>query len=53
MSIQRHDAGPLMSKAVVHGDTVYLGKREGGDDQTNIGTKPPTTKKSRVRKAKQ
>jgi enamine deaminase RidA (YjgF/YER057c/UK114 family) len=24
MTIQRHDAGPLMSKAVVHGDTVYL-----------------------------
>jgi enamine deaminase RidA (YjgF/YER057c/UK114 family) len=24
MSIQRYDAGPLMSKAVVHGDTVYL-----------------------------
>jgi enamine deaminase RidA (YjgF/YER057c/UK114 family) len=24
MSIQRHDAGPRMSKAVVHGDTVYL-----------------------------
>jgi enamine deaminase RidA (YjgF/YER057c/UK114 family) len=24
MSIQRHDTGPRMSKAVVHGDTVYL-----------------------------
>lgn len=24
MSIQRHDAGPRMSKAVVHGNTVYL-----------------------------
>lgn len=24
MSIQRFDAGPRMSKAVVHGDTVYL-----------------------------
>ena len=24
MTIQRHDAGPRMSKAVVHGDTVYL-----------------------------
>jgi enamine deaminase RidA (YjgF/YER057c/UK114 family) len=24
MAIQRHDAGPRMSKAVVHGDTVYL-----------------------------
>ncbi len=24
MSIQRHDVGPRMSKAVVHGDTVYL-----------------------------
>lgn len=24
MSIQRHDAGPRMSKAVVHNDTVYL-----------------------------
>ena len=24
MSIQRIDVGPLMSKAVVHGDTVYL-----------------------------
>lgn len=24
MSIQRHDVGPRMSKAVVHGNTVYL-----------------------------
>ena len=24
MSIQRHDSGPRMSKAVVHGNTVYL-----------------------------
>ena len=24
MSIQRHEVGPLMSKAVVHGDTIYL-----------------------------
>jgi len=24
MSIQRHDIGPRMSKAVVHGNTVYL-----------------------------
>ncbi len=24
MAIQRHDVGPRMSKAVVHGDTVYL-----------------------------
>jgi enamine deaminase RidA (YjgF/YER057c/UK114 family) len=24
MTIQRHDSGPRMSKAVVHGDTVYL-----------------------------
>ena len=24
MTIQRHDAGPRMSKAVVHGNTVYL-----------------------------
>jgi enamine deaminase RidA (YjgF/YER057c/UK114 family) len=24
MNIQRHDTGPRMSKAVVHGDTVYL-----------------------------
>ncbi|HVY00064.1 MAG TPA: RidA family protein [Pseudorhodoplanes sp.] len=24
MTIQRHDVGPRMSKAVVHGDTVYL-----------------------------
>jgi enamine deaminase RidA (YjgF/YER057c/UK114 family) len=24
MTVQRHDAGPRMSKAVVHGDTVYL-----------------------------
>src|SRR5690348_8122432 len=24
MTIQRHDAGPRMSKAVVHGGTVYL-----------------------------
>jgi enamine deaminase RidA (YjgF/YER057c/UK114 family) len=24
MNIERHEAGPRMSKAVVHGDTVYL-----------------------------
>jgi enamine deaminase RidA (YjgF/YER057c/UK114 family) len=24
MTIQRHEVGPRMSKAVVHGDTVYL-----------------------------
>lgn len=24
MTIQRHDVGPRMSKAVAHGDTVYL-----------------------------
>jgi enamine deaminase RidA (YjgF/YER057c/UK114 family) len=24
MTIERHEAGPRMSKAVVHGDTVYL-----------------------------
>ena len=24
MTIQRHETGPCMSKAVVHGDTVYL-----------------------------
>src|SRR5713101_6889023 len=24
MTIERHDAGPRMSKIVVHGDTVYL-----------------------------
>src|SRR5690349_23910987 len=24
MSVQRHDIGPRMSKAVVHGNTVYL-----------------------------
>ena len=24
MKIERHDVGPRMSKAVVHGDTVYL-----------------------------
>ena len=24
MSIERHDAGPRMSRAVVHGNTVYL-----------------------------
>ena len=24
MNVQRHDVGPRMSKAVVHGDTVYL-----------------------------
>lgn len=24
MKVERHDSGPRMSKAVVHGDTVYL-----------------------------
>jgi enamine deaminase RidA (YjgF/YER057c/UK114 family) len=24
MNIERHDTGPRMSKAVIHGDTVYL-----------------------------
>ena len=24
MKIERHETGPRMSKAVIHGDTVYL-----------------------------
>ena len=24
MKIERHETGPLMSKVVIHGDTVYL-----------------------------
>jgi enamine deaminase RidA (YjgF/YER057c/UK114 family) len=24
MTIERHETGPCMSKAVIHGDTVYL-----------------------------
>jgi hypothetical protein len=26
MKIERHETGPRMSKAVIHGDTVYLGE---------------------------
>ncbi len=41
MSVERHDVGPRMSKAVVHGNTVYLAgivadspKGKGVGDQT-------------------
>tara|TARA_B110000977_G_scaffold6405_2_gene8966 strand:- start:41 stop:400 length:360 start_codon:yes stop_codon:yes gene_type:complete len=36
-SIQRHDAQVRMSKAVIHGDTIYLcGQTAGGSDATDI-----------------
>jgi enamine deaminase RidA (YjgF/YER057c/UK114 family) len=34
MSVKRHQVGPRMSQAVVHGDTVYLAGVVAGDEPT-------------------
>lgn len=34
MSIKRHQVGPRMSQAVVHGNTVYLAGQVAGDEPT-------------------
>jgi enamine deaminase RidA (YjgF/YER057c/UK114 family) len=34
MSVQRHQVGPRMSQAVVHGNTVYLAGQVAGDEPT-------------------
>jgi len=36
MSIERHEVGPLMSKAVVHGDTVYLAGQVADDPAADV-----------------
>lgn len=36
MSIERIEAGPLMSQAVVHGDTVYLSGLVAGDLDADV-----------------
>jgi enamine deaminase RidA (YjgF/YER057c/UK114 family) len=36
MSITRHNAGPRMSGAVVHGDTVYLAGQVARDGSTTV-----------------
>jgi len=36
MSITRHNAGPRMSGAVVHGDTVYLAGQVARDGSTSV-----------------
>jgi len=36
MSISRHNAGPRMSGAVVHGDTVYLAGQVARDGSTTV-----------------
>ena len=36
MSIERHEVGPLMSKAVVHGDTVYLAGQVADDASADV-----------------
>ena len=36
MSIDRHNAGPRMSGAVVHGDTVYLAGQVARDGSTSV-----------------
>jgi len=36
MSIARHNAGPRMSGAVVHGDTVYLAGQVARDGSTSV-----------------
>ena len=40
MSVTRHNVGPRMSQAVVHGDTVYLAGQVAGDP--SAGTKGQT-----------
>jgi len=34
MSVKRHQVGPRMSQAVVHGNTVYLAGQVAGDEPT-------------------
>jgi enamine deaminase RidA (YjgF/YER057c/UK114 family) len=36
MSITRHNAGPRMSGAIVHGDTVYLAGQVARDGSTSV-----------------
>ncbi len=36
MSIERHEVGPLRSKAVVHGDTVYLAGQVAADPSADV-----------------
>jgi enamine deaminase RidA (YjgF/YER057c/UK114 family) len=36
MNIERHEVGPLMSKAVVHGDTVYLAGQVADDPSADV-----------------
>jgi enamine deaminase RidA (YjgF/YER057c/UK114 family) len=36
MTITRHNAGPRMSQAVVHGDTVYLAGQVAGDPSAGV-----------------
>ena len=36
MSIDRHDVGPLMSQAVIHGDTVYLAGTVADDASADV-----------------
>jgi enamine deaminase RidA (YjgF/YER057c/UK114 family) len=36
MSIERHEVGPLMSKVVVHGDTVYLAGQVADDPAADV-----------------
>ena len=45
MSITRHNAGPRMSAAVVHGDTVYLAGQVSGDSDTMKGQTEQVLKK--------
>ena len=45
MTISRHNAGPRMSQAVVHGDTVYLAGQVSGDAPTVKGQTEQILKK--------
>ena len=45
MSITRHNAGPRMSAAVVHGNTVYLAGQVSGDSDTMKGQTEQVLKK--------
>ncbi len=36
MSIERHEVGPIMSQAVVHGDTVYLAGQVADDPSADV-----------------
>jgi enamine deaminase RidA (YjgF/YER057c/UK114 family) len=45
MNVKRHDVGPRMSQAVVHGNTVYLAGQVSADEPTTKGQTQQILKK--------